>query len=155
MREFIVREIVRASGIIAANKSFSSDEEMELCVDSLITENPQLKIEEIRTVFDNIIKGKYGKFYERFKVAEVMEAFRQYQAEDRALALEQRQREHLRKSEEEQQEIVNALESYTHKPSFGKTLRDRFTNFGADRAESIKDLKKGILTEEEIKQLKR
>lgn len=50
---------------------------------------PTLRIEEMEEVFNGMIFGKYGKYYERLKAAEFMEAFRQHEAsEERVQAFE-------------------------------------------------------------------
>lgn len=88
IRLWIVTEVGRLCKMVDANKTLSSDEELKMCCRAIIDDFPALKIEEVRTCFDMIIQGKFGKLYERLKTAEILECLRRYEGEVRAPILE-------------------------------------------------------------------
>lgn len=71
-----------------AKKTISNDSEIQFSVDSMIEDFPSLTIEDFLIVFRNIKKGRYGKFYERLKLAEISDCIREYEATERADYLE-------------------------------------------------------------------
>lgn len=147
--------------MIQASKTFTSDDEMCLCIDELIVMCPQIKLQEIRMVFDNIIAGRYreqGKFYERFKIAEVLDGFRQYEANERCEILEKRNHIHAEFNHIEIKSTVESLENYVHEMNYGKNdLKSKMSIIGKDGKEivpTISELKKGLLTDEELEIIK-
>ncbi len=99
IRLWIVTEVGRLCKMVDANKTLASDEELQVCCRAIVEDFPALKIEEVRTCFDMIIQGKFGKLYERLKTAEILECLRRYEGEVRAPILERevqnRKYEHL------------------------------------------------------------
>ena len=155
LRFFLLKEIDRACKMIAAKTTINSEEELQMCLESILEENPMIKVEEVRGVFNKMIKGNYGKYYERFKTAEILDCFNLYNGEERAIALENINRGHMKRSEKEMDQTAKSLENYKHKPQYlPKTLRDRLTNKGDKAPKTISDLKNEILTKEEIEMLK-
>ncbi len=151
LRFFLLKEINRACEMISAKITINSDDELQMCLESILEENPMIKVEEVRGVFNKMIKGNYGKYFERFKTAEILNCFNLYNGEERAIALENINRGHVKRSEEEMDQTAKSLEGYKHKPQYlSKTLRDRLTGKGDKTRKTISDLKKQILTKEEI-----
>jgi len=88
---YLVTHIIRTVKAIEAKTTAKDADEIELIARSIIEQYPTLRCEELQQVFDNMILGKYGKYYERLKAAEFMEAFRQYdQSDERLTAFETR-----------------------------------------------------------------
>lgn len=73
---------------IDANKTLSSNEEIEFCCRSIIEEHPTLKLDEIYVAFNMIRQGKFGKLYERLKSAEILDCLRRYESDVRSPILE-------------------------------------------------------------------
>ena len=88
IRLWIVTEVGRLCKMVDANKTLSSDEELKMCCRAIVDDFPALKLEEVRTCFDMIIQGKFGKLYERLKTAEILECLRKYEGDVRAPILE-------------------------------------------------------------------
>ena len=59
-----------------------------MCCRAIVEDFPALKLEEVRTCFDMIIQGKFGKLYERLKTADILECLRKYEGDVRAPILE-------------------------------------------------------------------
>lgn len=88
IRLWIVTEVGRLCKMVDANKTLSTDEELKMCCRAIVEDFPALKLEEVRTCFDMIIQGKFGKLYERLKTAEILECLRKYEGDVRAPILE-------------------------------------------------------------------
>jgi len=89
-RFWIYQEVVKLIKEIDANKTLSSDEEIEFCCRSIIEEHPTLKLDEIFVAFNMIRQGKFGKLYERLKAAEILDCLRRYESEIRSPILERK-----------------------------------------------------------------
>lgn len=98
IRGWVMAEVGRLVKEIDANKTLSTDEELRFCCRSILDEHPTLKLEELRTCFNMIRQGKFGKLYERLKTADILECLRKYEGEVRAEVMEQMHRE--KKSEQ-------------------------------------------------------
>jgi hypothetical protein len=89
LKMFLLGEIVRVVRAVEAKVTLRDNDEIKDVVKELVQAFPTLRMEEMRQVFDGMIFGKYGKYYERLKAAEFMEAFRQHEAsEERVQAFE-------------------------------------------------------------------
>lgn len=97
VRGWIMAEVGRLIKEVDANKTLSTDEELQFCCRSILEEHPTLKLEEIRVCFVMIRQGKFGKLFERLKTAEILECLRKYEGEVRTEVMESIHRK--RKSE--------------------------------------------------------
>jgi hypothetical protein len=75
---------------IDAKTTINSDEELIFCCNSIVEEHPTLKLEELRSCFTMIRKGKFGKLYERLKTPEILDFLRRYEGEVRVEIMERR-----------------------------------------------------------------
>jgi len=87
-RWWIYQEVAKLVKEIDANKTLSSNEEIEFCCRSIIEEHPTLKLDEIYVAFNMIRQGKFGKLYERLKSAEILDCLRRYESDVRSPILE-------------------------------------------------------------------
>ena len=88
VRGWIMAEVGRLIKDVDANKTLSTDEEIQFCCRSILEEHPTLKLEEIRICFVMIRQGKFGKLFERLKTAEILDCLRKYEGEVRAEVME-------------------------------------------------------------------
>ena len=93
VRGWILSEVGRLVKEVDANKTLSTDEELQFCCRSILDDHPTLKLEELRTCFNMIRQGKFGKLFERLKTAEILECLRQYEGEVRVEIMERLHRE--------------------------------------------------------------
>ena len=75
------------------NKSFRHEGDYIEAIDYLIKAFPVMKIEEWKIVCMNLKAGKYGKMYERLKLPELIEIFKQFEGERAEMSEKQMQRE--------------------------------------------------------------
>ena len=73
---------------VDAKRTLTTDEDIIYTVEAIIEGYPILTIEEFRLICDRMKRGMYGKFYERLKLAEIEEAIRHYEGNQRAKVLE-------------------------------------------------------------------
>ena len=73
---------------VDAKRTLTTDEDIIYTVEAIIEGYPILTIEEFRLICDRMKRGQYGKFYERLKLAEIEEAIRHYEGNQRAKVLE-------------------------------------------------------------------
>lgn len=90
IRGWIMAEVGQLIKELDTKTTISSDEELIFCCNSIVEEHPTLKVEEIRTCFNMIRKGKFGKLYERLKTPEILECLRRYEGEVRVEILERK-----------------------------------------------------------------
>jgi len=88
IRGWVMSEVGRLCKELSAKTTIQSDEELIFCVNSIFEEHPTLKLEEVRTCFDMVRKGKFGKLYERLKTPEILDFLRRYEGEIRVEILE-------------------------------------------------------------------
>jgi len=123
VRMWIVTEVGKLVRDVDANKTLKSDEELTFCCRAIIDDFPALKLEEVRTCFDMVRKGKFGKLYERLKTQEILEALRWYESEVRAPILERHQQnkkyEHLEESRMRLSDVVKETQIADHLTSTG------------------------------------
>ncbi len=74
---------------VDAKRTLTTDEDIIYTVEAIIEGYPILTIEEFRLICDRMKRGMYGKFYERLKLAEIEEAIRDYEGNQRAKVLEE------------------------------------------------------------------
>jgi hypothetical protein len=82
----LIAEFEKVIQFVDAKRTILSDD-MPFVVTQLLTDFYYLKFEEFLLVFDGIKKGTYGKYYERLKMAEVYDAFRQYEVSDQRITV--------------------------------------------------------------------
>ena len=73
---------------VDAKRTLTTDEDIIYTIEAIIEGYPILTIEEFRLICDRMKRGQYGKFYERLKLAEIEEAIRHYEGNQRAKVLE-------------------------------------------------------------------
>jgi hypothetical protein len=73
---------------VDAKRTLTTDEDIIYTVEAIIEGYPILTIEEFRLICDKMKRGQYGKFYERLKLAEIEEAIKHYEGNQRAKVLE-------------------------------------------------------------------
>lgn len=106
LKFILIRELSDLLDFVDANKTLSTAEEIAFTVTAIIEDYPAMTVEEVILVFSRIKKGEYGKYYERFKTPEILEAIRLYESEDRAEMLEKHnqryKQEEMKKPEKEE-----------------------------------------------------
>lgn len=75
-------------------KNPMSEEQTELCAQSILDEFYGLKFSDLTLLFKNIISGQYGKFYERISISDILSFFREYFDQRCNLAEQQSERIH-------------------------------------------------------------
>jgi len=81
LKTFLVIELGKLIKFIDAKKTIETDEDLIFTVESIISDFPALKLEEIVVVFQEMKQGKWGKFYERLKTPEILEIFRTFEGQ--------------------------------------------------------------------------
>jgi hypothetical protein len=117
VRGWIMSEVGRLIKDVDANKTISSDEELQFCCRSIIDEHPTLKLEELRACFNMVRQGKFGKLFERLKAAEILEFIRQYEGEVRTEVMK-------RLREEERNQRFEKTETKIEPLNLAKRLAD-------------------------------
>ena len=144
-RRWIMQEVARLCKEMNAKNTLSTDEEMIFCVRSIYQDHPTLRLEEIRTCFDMVRKGKFGKLYERLKTPEIMDFLRRYESEIRVDIIERQiqDEKHTYNQEARQRigdsnlkDIINALPKTQHEPvtghGIGSRLRKQLDELASD-----------------------
>ena len=83
LKTLLYQQLMQLIEYMEATKTLSTTEQLQDCVDSIVHEFWWMKVEEIVVVFQMIKKGRFGKFYERLKEAEILECLRTYDADER------------------------------------------------------------------------
>jgi len=117
VRGWIMAEVGRLIKDVDANKTISSDEELQFCCRSILDEHPTLKLEELRACFNMVRQGKFGKLFERLKSAEILEFLRQYEGEVRTEVMK-------RLREEERNQRFEKTETKIEPLNLAKRLAD-------------------------------
>lgn len=91
VKRWVLVQLARVVHRVAAKTTVEDEVEYVEIAREIYRQFPTLRIEEMQEVFDGMIFGKYGKYYERLKAAEFIDAFKQHEAsEQRIAAFEQR-----------------------------------------------------------------
>lgn len=80
-REFTISLIM--GWIVYLNKLLDlknpmNEEQIELCSETILNDFKALKISDLTFVFKGITSGKYGKFYERLSISDILNIFTKY-----------------------------------------------------------------------------
>jgi len=81
LKTFLVIELGKLIKFIDAKKTIETDEDLIFTIESIISDFPALKLEEIVIVFQEMKQGKWGKFYERLKTPEILDIFRTFEGQ--------------------------------------------------------------------------
>ena len=109
---------MKVVNFIDAKKSLDADGVI-FTSECLIDERKDWSVEEYALVFKKIKKGEFGKYFERFKTPEVLEAFSKYE-EQRCDEREKFRKEEYTEAKFEPHEEVKIL----YKPKKQLTLQD-------------------------------
>ena len=82
---WVATQIMRVVGRVEAKTTIRDFTEAKEVGREIYRQFPTLRIEEMQEVFDGIVFGRYGKYYERLKAAEFIDAFRQHEASEERL----------------------------------------------------------------------
>jgi hypothetical protein len=63
------------------NKTFRNEDDVIYAVKHLSDQFPVMKLEEWKVIMDRLKQGHYGKLYERLKLPELVDVFKQYEGE--------------------------------------------------------------------------
>lgn len=108
IRGWLMSEVGRLCKEMNCKTTISTSDELVFCCRSIMDDHPTLKMEEVRTCFNMIRQGKFGKFYERLKVAELLECLRRYEGEVRTEIME---RDVHQQKVQHKQDMVNRLDN--------------------------------------------
>lgn len=86
-RAAVLAMIRRVCEFVDAKRTLTTIDDYLLTSEAIFTEHPTLTLEEMRLVAQDMMMGKHGKFYERLKTAEFLEAMRTHET-GRAAILE-------------------------------------------------------------------
>ena len=114
---FVAAELLKVVNFIDAKKTLDL-EGVTFTAECLIDERKDWSVEEYALVFKKIKKGDFGKYFERFKTPEVLEAFSKYE-EQRCDEREKFRKEEYSEAKFEPHEDVKIL----YKPKKQLTLR--------------------------------
>lgn len=89
---YLYKGITELVQMVDANKTLSGESDVAFTIEAIKKDYPWLTIEEVLFVLSKMAKGHYGKFYERLKTPEIIEALRQYDTSERIEILEQKNR---------------------------------------------------------------
>jgi hypothetical protein len=91
VKRWVLVQLARVVHRLAAKTTVEDEVEYVEIAREIYRQFPTLRIEEMQEVFDGMIFGRFGKYYERLKAAEFIDAFKQHEAsEQRIAAFEQR-----------------------------------------------------------------
>lgn len=96
----LILELGKLVDFVDAKKTLKDSDQLLFTAETLIEDFPTMKLEEFVLVFNWIKKGKFGKMYERLKLAEIEEAVKTYEGEYRAQYLENRNNEQKHEGKE-------------------------------------------------------
>ena len=117
----LVMELGKLVDFVDAKKTLKTEEELLFTCETLIEEFPAMTLEEFVLVFKMIKQGKFGKLYERLKLAEISDCCKRYEGEQRAEVLEA-------KAHDYKEHQYFDPENITYKPKkFSQSLRDHIS----------------------------
>lgn len=79
----LTRALKELIQFVDASKTIATSEQFISTVETLLHDFPTLTLEEFYYVFNGIKKGKYGKLYERLKLAEISDCIKIYESGER------------------------------------------------------------------------
>lgn len=74
-RRAVLTMVGRVCTYIEAKRSLKTAEDYALVSDALLAKHPTFTLEEFRLVFDRMMVGHYGDYYERLKAPEFLKCF--------------------------------------------------------------------------------
>lgn len=94
-----------------------NEAQIQLCAKHILQEFNHLKFSDLSYLFNKIITGQYGEFYESLSIAKVLTFFREYEQERTDLAIDQAEREHreFRYQESKNEGSIDILRRQTKK----------------------------------------
>ena len=101
-------------------KNPMSESQIQLCATHILKEFNYLKFSDLSLLFNRIITGQYGEFYESLTIAKVLTFFREYDKERTEIIIQEREREHAEFRYEENKN-ENAMDFF--KRQIKKTYR--------------------------------
>ena len=134
----LILELGKLVDFVDAKKTLRDDDQLLFTAESLIEDFPTMKLEEFVLVFNWIKKGKFGKMYERLKLAEIAEAVKTYEGEYRAQHMENKNNEQKHNGKEYDPNNI------TYTPRRGGRVSELLTfeqrkDFGRRMAENADD----------------
>ncbi|WP_255321214.1 DUF6633 family protein [Capnocytophaga stomatis] len=75
-------------------KNPMSESQIQLCATHILKEFNYLKFSDLSLLFNRIITGQYGEFYESLTIAKVLTFFREYDKERTEVAIDEAERQH-------------------------------------------------------------
>lgn len=75
-------------------KNPMSETQIQLCATHILKEFNYLKFSDLSLLFNRIITGQYGEFYESLTIAKVLTFFREYDKERTEVAVDEAERQH-------------------------------------------------------------
>ena len=87
-RAYVLAQVARLVKMYDAKKTLQDDDEILFCVQSIFSECTTLKLEELPLIFDLILKGAFGKMFERLKTQEILGCIYTYEGTYRAVMRE-------------------------------------------------------------------
>lgn len=75
-------------------KNPMSESQIQLCATHILKEFNYLKFSDLSLLFNRIITGQYGEFYESLSIAKVLTFFREYDKERTEVAIDEAERQH-------------------------------------------------------------
>ena len=103
----LILELGKLVDFVDAKKTLRDDDQLLFTAESLIEDFSTMKLEEFVLVFNWIKKGKFGKMYERLKLAEIREAITTYEGEYRAEVMERLNHESKHQGQEYDPSKIN------------------------------------------------
>jgi hypothetical protein len=136
--------IIDVISFVDAKKSLEKAEDIAFTAEGIIESFPTLKLEELKLVCKRMKLGYYGKYYERLKAAEFIEAIQMHEGE-RAEYLEQKHKKQLAEAQVETAALSPQAFSF-------RELADSL-NLPRKGARTMRDFMRegALLTQEEIK----
>lgn len=71
-----------------------SEIQIQLCATHILSEYKHLKISELTYLFNQIITGQYGEFYESLSISKLLTFFRDYEKQRTETVLQEAERQH-------------------------------------------------------------
>ncbi|WP_372472700.1 DUF6633 family protein [Capnocytophaga sp. ARDL2] len=75
-------------------KRMMSETQVQLCATHILSDYKHLKISELAFLFNQIITGQYGEFYESLSISKLLTFFREYEKQRTETVLQEAERQH-------------------------------------------------------------